>query len=148
MIYLYIFLVIVLHLCPTTHYPLSTLSLWPFREDYLLHSALFLPWMFLVAFTVKRSEPVSDERGKRSKFEMQHPPIKPRWRFGLRKFSVGVWLGSLVAGLVLGASVEMIHYLLPSRAFNPMDALCNATGVFLGALLYVGFRLMGAWARV
>lgn len=77
--------------------------------------------------------------------QMQNSPIKPRLRIELRKFGVGAWLGALVVGLALAASVEMIHYLLPNRTFNPMDALFNATGLLLGALLCIGFRLMGRW---
>ena len=73
-IYAYIFLVIVLHMVPMGDYQLNTFQFGPLRADYLLHSLIFLPWMFLfclkpgkragVGNSVRRSvdEPVNTKR--------------------------------------------------------------------------------------
>ncbi len=109
-ILLYIGLIIVLHLIPLGEAALNTTKFGPFRLDYLLHTALFLPWMFL--FYIK-----SDSGWK----------IQFRWLTPLP------FLGWLGLGLLLAAGAEGIQYWVDYRAFNPMDAVFNMLGVVVGA---------------
>lgn len=104
--YLYVISIVVLHVIPTGDYGLDTTEFGPFRLDYLLHSVLFFPWMFL-CLSRKGS---GAERG---------------FRRGLACMFVGIFVA---------IASETVQYWIPHRSFNPMDALFNALGVVSGAL--------------
>ena len=109
---LYILLIVILHLLPTGGYSFNTTKFGPFRADYLLHSVVFLPWMFLLLLRHKTNKPV-------------------RFQSGL------IWM---MLGLIMALVAEGIHYWLPYRSFNPMDGLFNALGVVAGAVLVLGWQ--------
>ncbi len=113
-ILLYIALIITLHLIPLGGAALNTTRLGTFRLDYLLHTALFIPWMFL--FYIK---PGSG----------RIPEIRP-----VRPLP---FLGWLALGLVLAGAAEGIQYWIYYRGFNPMDGMFNMLGVVLGAVFVV-----------
>jgi VanZ family protein len=105
---------IALHLVPfgTGTGNLSEMKVGPFRLDHLLHAAMFLPWMAAPRYFLaadKRTIP-----GKTAVF----------------------WL---IAGVVLSAGTELIHYWLPYRAFNMSDMMFNVAGVFLGGVCVWGY---------
>jgi VanZ family protein len=79
------------------------------RMDYLLHFAIFLPWMFLMRLYSGLSFQVSILR-----------PV--------------LWV---IAGLLLAMSTEMVQYVLPYRTFNINDLLANGLGVVLGFLFFI-----------
>ncbi len=110
--YFYIFVLIILNLAPLGGQALNTMKFGPFRMDYLLHTALFLPWMPLFFFR----EISAHENGKSG--------------IGIRK-----WILWIISGTVLALGVEISQYWIPKRSFNPMDALFNALGVAVGAVL-------------
>ena len=87
---------------------LNRIEFGPFRADYLLHSVVFLPWMFF--FLVGWKE--------------QSVPLS-RWM---------IWL---VLGILLAVAMESLQLAISYRAFNPMDAAFNVLGVVLGGVLVV-----------
>ena len=119
---LYILLVIILHLVPTSDYSLSSFTVGPFRGDYLLHLVCFLPWMFLLYIRF----PKWKTAGKRLSWSME-------------KSKSGFWKGLSWAclGIIFAIGAETIHFWLPHRDFNPMDALFNIAGVAVGAGLFL-----------
>jgi glycopeptide antibiotics resistance protein len=112
MFYFYIIVVLVINLVPLGNQALNTMKFGPFRMDYLLHTALFLPWMSLFFFR----EIAAHENG--------------RSEIRIRK-----WILWIILGTVLSLGVEISQYWVPKRSFNPMDALFNALGVAVGAVL-------------
>jgi glycopeptide antibiotics resistance protein len=80
-----------------------------FEVDYLVHIALFFPWMGLAWIT---------RRNKRTANE---------------KVFFWIWL---VAGLLIAAGAEFLQYFLSYRAFNPVDLGLNVFGVLLGAVVF------------
>ncbi len=121
---LYILLIIVLHVIPSGRdLALNKLTVGPFRADYLLHAVLFLPWMGLVYVRLEG------------------------WRVVRSEVGLGLWIAWLLMGFGLAGAAEMIHYWLPDRTFNPMDAVSNVVGVVLGALVVGGLRLSSRFAR-
>jgi glycopeptide antibiotics resistance protein len=113
-ILLYIGLIILLNIIPLDGAALNTTKFGPFRLDYLLHTALFLPWMFLFY-------------------------IKPDsgWKIQFRRHTPLPFLGWLVLGLLLALGSEGIQYWVHYRGFNPMDAMFNALGVIVGAGVFI-----------
>jgi len=113
-ILLYIVLIIGLHLIPLEGAALSATRLGPFRLDYLLHTALFIPWMFLFY-------------------------IKPGsgWMPEIRPVKAMPFLGWMALGLLLAAGSEGIQYWIYYRGFNPWDAVFNMLGVVVGAVFVV-----------
>ena len=79
------------------------------RMDYLLHCAIFIPWMFLMRFY--------------SGVSFQDSILRPF-----------LWI---IAGLLFAMCTEMVQYLLPYRAFNINDLLANGLGVVLGFLFFM-----------
>jgi len=79
------------------------------RLDYLLHFAVFMPWMFLLWKMVG----VSFSRDPRAT------------------------LLYIILGLLFATANEAIQYLLPYRAFNINDLLANGLGVMLGSVLFL-----------
>ena len=79
------------------------------RLDYLLHFAIFIPWVFFMQKDIQ---------------------------LNLRRVSTKtlVWI---VAGIVFAAAMETIQYLLSYRAFNINDLLANGLGVVLGFVLMI-----------
>ena len=74
------------------------------RLDYLLHCAIFIPWVFLLQrFTL----------------------------FNFRTFPVKT-IVLLLGGVLFAFAMEAIQYVLPYRAFNINDLLANGLGVVLG----------------
>lgn len=79
------------------------------RLDYLLHFAIFLPWMFLMRMY--------------SGVNFQDSMVKSLlWIFG---------------ALIFAMFTEMVQYGLPYRAFNINDLLSNGFGVLLGGLMFL-----------
>ena len=94
---------------------LSSTEIASFRTDYLLHTAVFLPWMFLVWLYLNEKNV-----------------------FGRLRFSHAIrWL---CAGLLLAVFAEGIQYFLPYRAFNIMDVYFNLFGVVLGSVVFLWKR--------
>ena len=135
-IYAYILLVIVVHMIPMGDFQLNTFEFGPLRADHLLHSLVFLPWMFL--FYLKPGKRAGiDEEVRRSVGELVNKKRSVGGR--LEKSSVGlgtclVWMG---LGIILAVGTEALHYWVPYRNFNPMDALFNTLGVLIGAVFLV-----------
>ena len=74
------------------------------RLDYLLHCAIFIPWVYLLQrFT----------------------------RLNLRIVSLKT-LGWMIVGVSFALAMEAIQYILPYRAFNINDLLANGLGVVMG----------------
>jgi glycopeptide antibiotics resistance protein len=86
------------------------------RLDYLVHFAIFVPWMMLI------------------------------WLFkGLRFNRTPIRIfGWILAGIALGMATEFIQYFLPYRAFNINDLLANVMGVILGGVFFF-FKRPGIW---
>jgi glycopeptide antibiotics resistance protein len=81
------------------------------RLDYLLHFAIFIPWVFLLQ--------------KITQLNLRSVPAKT--------------LGWLVVGVLFALSTEAIQYLLPYRAFNINDLLANGFGVILGFVFFISY---------
>lgn len=79
------------------------------RLDYLLHCAMFLPWMFLM------------RKFSRTSFQ-----------FSISRSSI--WI---LAALIFATLMEILQYYLPYRAFNVNDLLANGLGVLLGTVLFI-----------
>ena len=79
------------------------------RLDYLLHCAIFIPWVFL---------------------------LQKNTQLNLRSFPVKT-LGWLVVGVLFACAMEAVQYVLPYRAFNINDLLANGLGVVLGFILLI-----------
>ena len=79
------------------------------RLDYLLHCAIFIPWVFL---------------------------LQKNTQLNLRSFPVKT-LGWLVVGVLFACAMEAVQYVLPYRAFNINDLLANGLGVVLGFVLLI-----------
>ena len=78
------------------------------RLDYMVHFALFIPWMLLIwIFTGAR---------------FNDTPVKA--------------FGWVLAGLILAVSSEYLQYFLPYRAFNINDLAANSMGVLLGSVFF------------
>jgi VanZ family protein len=78
------------------------------RLDYVLHFAIFIPWMVLL------------------------------WRLtgnGFRKDTGKAVLWILLA-LLFAMANEAVQYFLPYRAFNINDLIANGVGVLLGAVVF------------
>jgi methionyl-tRNA formyltransferase len=107
----------------------DSISILTFRADYLLHIAIFLPWMGLVRLNLS---------GKPLK-----PNVLSKWAVLPGKLSlithrmVNSAIFWFFAGLLLAAVAEVIQYWLPYRSFNEMDMLANAVGVILGCIVYI-----------
>jgi len=82
------------------------------RADYLLHMAIFLPWMILIWLYLNKRNVTGSVRFKKAL----------------------LWL---TAGVVLAVFAEGIQFYLPHRSFNIMDVLANVTGVVLGSAVFV-----------
>jgi glycopeptide antibiotics resistance protein len=97
-----------------TEKPLNKMELGPFRLDYLLHTLIFLPWMFLVNLRAQSAKKILSE------------PFTLRSTFPLLT-------SYLIIGIIFATSAEGIQYWLPYRGFNIMDVLFNVLGVLIGA---------------
>ena len=75
------------------------------RLDYLVHFAVFIPWMILA------------------------------WIFSGVRFSQAplIAFGWIMAGIALAVFTELIQYVLPYRTFNINDLAANVLGVIIGA---------------
>ena len=106
----YVVVILVLHVIPTggTGVALNRMEIGELRADYLVHSALFLPWMPLVLIYLRSGSPV--------------PASKPH---------IACWL---MLGLVIAFVAEGAQYWIPYRSFNPMDVIFNKIGVLAGSL--------------
>jgi len=127
---LYISVLALLHVLPLGGGDLSAMKIILFRADYLLHSLVFLPWMFFGWFrpggsgaahmTIVRGQTQTSYPHRQMNFPLY------RW---------------LALGAVLAVGLEGAQYLLPYRSFNPMDAVYNLLGVMTGwgALMVLRF---------
>ncbi len=150
LVLMYVLGVVVLHVIPTGGAGLNSIEFGPLRADYLLHSLVFLPWMFLLLFKPVASCQCSAEKPR------AEPGRLPGW-FTIRNTGSGllnryqlqasdirpvVFLAWMGLGIVLAAGSEGIQYWLPHRTFNPWDAVFNVLGVLLGAVLILGIVLL------
>ena len=78
------------------------------RLDYLVHFAIFVPWMLLLRL------------------------------FTGCTFRSHLWksLGWIMAGFLLAGLTEALQYLIPYRSFNINDLLANMAGVALGSVFF------------
>ena len=76
--------------------------------DYVVHAAIFLPWMLLYTLAVKGL--VTGQRWK-------------------------ILLTGLISGLLFAAVTEGVQYIIPYRSFNVNDLIGNGIGVMVGAAL-------------
>ncbi len=123
-IYLYTLIIFFLHVVPFSSSQADTfveMGKITYRVDYLLHTAVFIPWMLLPCLTVTK------RRSVRS--------IANRQNIQIKNVGTGYFLSWLGLGIVFAALMEGLHYVLPYRTFNPVDALFNIAGVGSGALL-------------
>jgi hypothetical protein len=119
LVFLYIFIIFILHVIPLGDGGTDRFDLGPLRADYLLHTLIFLPWMFFVVSA--KSQAVSAERqaqgGKRRAVSKKR-----------------IFLGWMGLGIALAVGVEGLQYWLDYRAFNPLDAAFNVLGVVGGGI--------------
>ena len=141
MLYLYIVILFLLHLIPMGNIlkeiTLNEIEIGLFRLDYLLHTIVFLPWMFL-PYLAKRKKirPTNKKRELSS-----DPSILKAWPLAL-------WL---LLGIIFAVAAEGIQYWLPYRGFNPMDMIFNVLGILIGAgllLLVVSMASIKANRRI
>lgn len=108
---IYSTVVFLLHIIPTGRASLNKIEILSFRADYLLHTAVLLPWMILVWLHINKEEVT-----------------------GSLLKQIILWF---IAGLLLATFSEGIQYWLPYRSFNVMDVIFNVSGVALGALIFI-----------
>ena len=113
-----------LHLIPLGEGGTDRYDLGPLRADYLLHTMIFIPWMFLISLTRENSS---------------NSGLKIRFR----RITPLPFLGWMALGILLAFGAEAIQYWIDYRAFNPMDGMFNALGVVLGALVLVVAQRFG-----
>ena len=79
------------------------------RLDYLLHFAIFLPWIFLL------------------------------WKVTGVSYKSNFYKTVLyvLLGLAFAAATEMIQYFLPYRAFNINDMIANGLGILIGSVFFL-----------
>jgi VanZ family protein len=87
---------------------LNNIFILSIRGDYLVHFAIFIPWMAMVwiYFDIRFNK----------------APLKA--------------FGWITAGIILGIVSEAIQYYVPYRAFNINDLVANVLGVILGSLFF------------
>ena len=79
------------------------------RLDYLVHFAVFIPWIFLAQMT--------------NDLSFKNYPMKTlKWFF---------------YGILFATANEAIQYFIPWRAYNINDLVSNFIGVLLGAMLFL-----------
>jgi VanZ family protein len=112
----YTALIILLSVMPVnSHATSATLNgthIFRLRLDYLLHAALYIPWVILI------------------------------WLFTRFSFRSGWLkaLTYLAFCLFFAALMEYLQLFVPSRTFNYLDLSSNITGVTLGFLLLLFFK--------
>ncbi len=112
-ILIYVIIVITLHVIPTgSGVAEQQFYIGNLRADYLLHTAIFIPWMILVRLHLNRQNSTGAIRVKKA----------------------SLWF---IAGLLLAVFSESIQLYLPHRSFNVMDVISNATGIVVGGLVFV-----------
>ncbi len=123
-ILLYIGLIILLHVIPLGEGGTNRFDLGPIRADYLLHTLVFIPWMFLV----RARSPWAWRMGHGAKSQRKDKEKERGWHN---------FAGWMLLGIILAMGAEGIQYWVDYRAFNPMDAVFNALGVVVGAGVFV-----------
>ena len=79
------------------------------RLDYLIHFAIFIPWVFLAQMA--------------NSLSFRKVPLKA--------------LSWIVVGLFFATATEGIQYFVPYRSYNVNDLVSNFIGVMLGAVLFL-----------
>jgi methionyl-tRNA formyltransferase len=126
----YVFIVIALHVVQVeSGIAFDNTRILTIRADYLLHAAIFFPWMGLVRVNLSgrhlKTKVLSEKRRLSGKLSgIVHRMIQ----------SPFFWF---LTGLFLASVAEVIQYWLPYRSFNLMDMLSNAAGVLLGSIVYI-----------
>jgi len=117
----WIFLIILLYLVPGLVLEEVQIRIrqleFEIRFDYLAHFSIFFIWTFI--FVV-----------------WKWPEI-----VGRRHNSLGLFIS---LGFLFSSSIEILHYYIPTRTFNPMDMISNASGFIIGVIFillvtYTGF---------
>ncbi|MBN2174675.1 MAG: VanZ family protein [Bacteroidales bacterium] len=108
--YIYTILLILLAVLPinTNSNSINHTYVVHIRMDYLIHFAIYIPWMFLL------------QRMTGADF----------------KTNVKQVMLLILAGLVFGMANEAVQYFLPYRSFNINDLLANGLGVLMGAVAF------------
>ncbi len=137
---IYIMIMLLLHIIPTGQIgiELSRTEVGPIRANQLVHSLVFLPWMFM-AVLLKYKETSKKKKSESKKGEVKSIRMQIAERLTLAAQSVSCnihfFLAWFVLGIVFALSVEGIQYWLPFRIFNPTDAFFNILGVVISAAL-------------
>ena len=111
--YIYTIILVLLAILPINSISpdsaLNNIYIISIRLDYLLHFAVFIPWVFLL------------------------------WKMVGVSFSSNLQatLLYIILGLLFATANEAVQYLLPYRAFNINDLLANGFGVLLGSILFL-----------
>lgn len=117
--YIYTLFIILLVILPINgsnpDSPLNNIYIVSIRLDYLLHCAIFIPWVFLLW---KKSGAIF-------------------WK------NKGNIIFYLLVGILFATAAEAIQYVLPYRAFNINDLLANGLGVVMGFLIVLTFERAG-----
>ncbi len=137
---IYIMIMLVLHIIPTGQIgiELSRTEIGPIRANQLVHSLVFLPWMFMAVIlkykAVSRKKKAEGRRGEVKGIKVR---IAERLTLAAQSVSCNLqfFLGWFVLGIIFALSVEGIQYWLPFRIFNPTDAFFNILGVVISAAL-------------
>lgn len=111
--YSYTFILVLIAVLPlnSSDFAINHTFVISIRLDYLLHCAIFIPWVFLLQRVT---------------------------RLNLRSFPAKT-LGWLVIGVLFAMAMEAIQYILPYRAFNINDLLANGLGVLFGFLVFMKY---------
>jgi len=128
---LYITLILVLHLIPLGEGGTSRFDLGFLRADFIMHTLVFIPWMFLVYSTRPRIEDSGNKKQSSSNSRQKWGSFS--WIKQRKALSPGAFLFWIFIGIVLAFGAESIQYWVSYRAFNPMDAMFNSLGVLIGA---------------
>jgi glycopeptide antibiotics resistance protein len=111
---IYAIIVLLLHIIPigVNDIALDEIEFIIFRGDYLLHTAIFLPWMIFIWLYLNTNNIHGSTR---------------------RKYAI-VWF---CTGVFLAVFAEGIQYWITYRGFNVIDIVYNVLGVILGGLIFL-----------
>jgi VanZ family protein len=122
----YIAFILFLHLIPVGNAGADRFDLGQLRADYLVHTMLFLPWMLFSAYRVEKTNKTGRECRAMN---------LGGWMLSSKDIRLGhalLWMG---LGILVAVATESLHYLIPYRGFNPLDAMFNTLGVLTGGVV-------------
>jgi hypothetical protein len=133
-LFVYIAIIIFLHIIPLGEGGTSRFDLGPLRADYFLHALVFTPWMFLVYLARPKRAGSGNIKVNQSRNSRQARGIFT-WIKERKALSPGAFLVWVFIGISMAFGAESIQYWLNYREYNPMDAMFNSLGVLIGAAL-------------